>query len=177
MLNNLLKQRTAYWCPCQTESQPTVCSCPLLFSVFFLDNPSSICCWNASSKGTIRRTEAKMPQRRQKMHSKKKLRFVFARLKTINYALLISCLCSYYMQEHAKKLRSFWVPGLTPSASPTIIEKPSSKTYCPMSGKPLRCVLSPLFLIVGLCAHYLSSLEKKTHTQFEGISACRIYAS
>ncbi|PFX17835.1 nitric oxide synthase-interacting protein-like [Stylophora pistillata] len=37
-----------------------------------------------------------------------------------------------------KNLQSFWVPSLTPEAKPTLLKKPDSKTYCPMSGKPLR---------------------------------------
>lgn len=37
-----------------------------------------------------------------------------------------------------KNLASFWVPSLTPQAKPTLLKKPDTKTYCPMSGKPLR---------------------------------------
>lgn len=37
-----------------------------------------------------------------------------------------------------KNLPSFWVPSLTPQAEPTLLKKPDTKTYCPMSGKPLR---------------------------------------
>jgi len=41
------------------------------------------------------------------------------------------------IQLDAKNLRSFWVPGLTPE-SETILQKPSTKTICPESGKSLR---------------------------------------
>lgn len=37
-----------------------------------------------------------------------------------------------------KNLPSFWVPSLTPQAEPTLLKKPDTKTFCPMSGKPLR---------------------------------------
>ncbi|RDD45794.1 Nitric oxide synthase-interacting protein [Trichoplax sp. H2] len=37
-----------------------------------------------------------------------------------------------------KNLTSFWVPSLTPQAKPTLIKKPDNKTYCPMSGKPIK---------------------------------------
>ena len=37
-----------------------------------------------------------------------------------------------------KSLPSFWVPSLTPQAEPTLLKKPDTKTYCPMSGKPLK---------------------------------------
>lgn len=37
-----------------------------------------------------------------------------------------------------KNLASFWVPSLTPQAKPTLLKKPDTKTYCPMSGKQLR---------------------------------------
>ena len=36
------------------------------------------------------------------------------------------------------KLPSFWIPSLTPQTKEADIKKPDSKTYCPMSGKPLR---------------------------------------
>jgi len=42
------------------------------------------------------------------------------------------------VEEHAKRLRAFWVPALGPDAAETILPKPSSKTYCSLSGKPLR---------------------------------------
>ncbi|XP_058830735.1 nitric oxide synthase-interacting protein homolog [Topomyia yanbarensis] len=37
-----------------------------------------------------------------------------------------------------KELPSFWVPSQTPSAKKARIEKPDSKVYCPMSGRPLK---------------------------------------
>ncbi|XP_053687613.1 nitric oxide synthase-interacting protein homolog [Sabethes cyaneus] len=37
-----------------------------------------------------------------------------------------------------KELPSFWVPSQTPSAKVARIEKPDSKVYCPVSGKPLK---------------------------------------
>ena len=37
-----------------------------------------------------------------------------------------------------KNLQSFWVPSLTPEAKPTLLKKPDTKTYCPMSSKPLK---------------------------------------
>ena len=37
-----------------------------------------------------------------------------------------------------KSLPSFWIPSLTPQASEEIVKKPDTKTYCPMSKKPLR---------------------------------------
>jgi len=63
------------------------------------------------------------------------------------------------VEEHAKVLRAFWVvcwtksehhcrrlyltflstqPGVQADASETILPKPSKKTKCPQSGKPLR---------------------------------------
>eukprot|EP01089_Gocevia_fonbrunei_P001642 TRINITY_DN11527_c0_g1_i1.p1 TRINITY_DN11527_c0_g1~~TRINITY_DN11527_c0_g1_i1.p1 ORF type:complete len:151 (-),score=30.08 TRINITY_DN11527_c0_g1_i1:17-469(-) len=41
------------------------------------------------------------------------------------------------IQTNSKTLRSFWVPSLTPEYE-TLIAKPSTKTICPESGKPLR---------------------------------------
>ncbi|XP_055631218.1 nitric oxide synthase-interacting protein homolog [Toxorhynchites rutilus septentrionalis] len=35
-------------------------------------------------------------------------------------------------------LPSFWVPSQTPAAKITKLEKPDSKVYCPVSGKPLK---------------------------------------
>lgn len=37
-----------------------------------------------------------------------------------------------------KELPSFWIPSLTPQATEEIAKKPDTKTYCPMSGKPLK---------------------------------------
>ncbi|XP_052870646.1 nitric oxide synthase-interacting protein homolog isoform X2 [Anopheles cruzii] len=37
-----------------------------------------------------------------------------------------------------KELPSFWVPSQTPSAKVARLEKPDSKIYCPVSGKPLK---------------------------------------
>lgn len=41
-------------------------------------------------------------------------------------------------ESKGKNLPSFWVPSLTPQAEPTLLKKPDTKTFCPMSGKPLR---------------------------------------
>lgn len=37
-----------------------------------------------------------------------------------------------------KVLPSFWVPGQTPQAKKSKLEKPDSTIYCPVSGKPLK---------------------------------------
>jgi len=36
------------------------------------------------------------------------------------------------------KLPSFWIPGLTPQAEKSRLEKPDLTVYCPMSGNPIR---------------------------------------
>eukprot|EP00035_Acanthoeca_spectabilis_P039767 m.64974 g.64974 ORF g.64974 m.64974 type:complete len:306 (+) comp9735_c0_seq1:168-1085(+) len=36
------------------------------------------------------------------------------------------------------KMPSFWIPAYTPGAKPTEVKPPSTKTKCPMSGKPLK---------------------------------------
>lgn len=40
--------------------------------------------------------------------------------------------------KEKKNLPSFWIPSLTPAASTSRVEKPDSKVYCPMSGKPIK---------------------------------------
>ncbi|CAJ0942927.1 unnamed protein product, partial [Mesorhabditis belari] len=40
--------------------------------------------------------------------------------------------------EKSKKLTSFWIPELNPTAEPSKIEKPSQKVLCPVSNKPLK---------------------------------------
>jgi len=40
--------------------------------------------------------------------------------------------------QEKKNLPSFWIPSLTPQASQSRVEKPDSKVYCPMSGKPIK---------------------------------------
>lgn len=47
-------------------------------------------------------------------------------------------LCLVQSSSNNKNLPSFWIPSLTPEAKPTQIKQPDSKTYCPMSKKPLR---------------------------------------
>uniref|UniRef100_A0A2M4BVG0 Nitric oxide synthase-interacting protein homolog n=1 Tax=Anopheles marajoara TaxID=58244 RepID=A0A2M4BVG0_9DIPT len=49
-----------------------------------------------------------------------------------------------------KELPSFWVPSQTPSAKMARIEKPDSKIYCPVSGKPLKAkdLISVKFTLV-----------------------------
>jgi len=42
------------------------------------------------------------------------------------------------LTEHAKILRAFWVPGVHGGEETEHIPKPSKKTLCPKSGKPLR---------------------------------------
>lgn len=42
------------------------------------------------------------------------------------------------VKKDAKNLRAFWVPGKTPTAEESVLPKPSMKTHCPMTGKPLR---------------------------------------
>jgi len=42
------------------------------------------------------------------------------------------------VMEHAKKLRAFWVPGVVADAPTDMLQKPSSKTLCPQTGRPLR---------------------------------------
>lgn len=37
-----------------------------------------------------------------------------------------------------KMVPSFWIPGSTPNAGKTRIEKPAKAVFCPMSGKPLK---------------------------------------
>ena len=40
--------------------------------------------------------------------------------------------------KKSKNLPSFWIPSLTPQAQKEKLNKPDSKVYCPLSGKPLK---------------------------------------
>jgi nitric oxide synthase-interacting protein len=50
----------------------------------------------------------------------------------------VSCTTSDAVKQDKPKLPSFWIPSLTPTHSSNTIKKPTNKTLCPMSGKPLR---------------------------------------
>lgn len=52
--------------------------------------------------------------------------------------LKVSFHISVQSSSNDKNLPSFWIPSLTPEATPTLIKQPDSKTYCPMSKKPLK---------------------------------------
>ncbi|KAL6062122.1 Nitric oxide synthase-interacting protein [Balamuthia mandrillaris] len=42
------------------------------------------------------------------------------------------------VRQHAKKMKAFWVPQMTPESKESLIPKPSKRTVCPITSKPLR---------------------------------------
>lgn len=64
--------------------------------------------------------------------------YVHCNLRSILLKNFLFYLAAVNSDDKDKNLASFWVPSLTPQAKPTLLKKPDTKTYCPMSGKQLR---------------------------------------